>query len=701
MFLHPFAIFLGLAAATLPVVVHFLTRPRPVRLPISTLRFVQEVVHQRRARHRLRDFLVLLLRTAAVLLLAFAIARPLIGDRPAVSAVEPGDSIRVVLLDVSQSLTASSSGVQVFERARTLAADYLNYRPGLQANLILVGTAPRGVFDHPSNNFASLREELSQARPRPERAKVQAALNQAADMLSSAGGAKARRELVIVSDFQRSNWASADFTAFPAETRIELESASSATGLVNFGILRVGSRGRAEPGREFRLEVDVGNYSPAAQVVQVEIELGAVAYRLEGLCAAGGMTTLSTEAVLRETGWQIGEARLTGIQDNLPDDNVRPFVLEVRPPPTYLLVSRQAADRRPSSSYFVERALVPFLPDESRSLEKVVRIGPAGLDRETASAADLLVFDHPGKLPPDAIQLVASLLRRGRGILYIAAEPMDATNLKLLADAAGSDLQMPVEFAPPSAGQLRRNLFLTEVDRQRPPFEVFGDEAGAVLDPLRFSGGLASRKRENGLPDDVLARFSDGSAGLVITNCGAGAVAVLNADLGTSSLPGSQAFVPLLGEIVTQLLGHRQVADAASCGEPLAVYLPPEAGTADGLRIVEPEQVHRPSGERGELADEPIGVLWREPAAGPPGIYKIQKGNRIVFSLATAAPAEECELQSLPPNVIQGRLAGGRNVHYRSASENDRPKDDLWAWLLVGCIGCMCCEVITLKAFGT
>src|SRR5207253_56465 len=111
---------------------------------------------------------------------------------------------------------------------------------------------------------------------------------------------------------------------------------------------------------------------------------------------------------------------------------------------------------------------------------------------------------------------------------------------KLLADAAGSDLQMPVEFAPPSAGQLRRNLFLTEVDRQRPPFDVFGDEAGAVLDPLRFSGGLASRKRENGLADDVIAKFSDGSAGLVITACGAGAVAVLNADLGTSNLPGSQ-----------------------------------------------------------------------------------------------------------------------------------------------------------------
>ena len=69
-------IWLGIAAVAAPVVVHLLTRPRPVRLPLSTLRFVREAVRQRRARSWLRDLLVLLLRTAAVILLALAVARP-------------------------------------------------------------------------------------------------------------------------------------------------------------------------------------------------------------------------------------------------------------------------------------------------------------------------------------------------------------------------------------------------------------------------------------------------------------------------------------------------------------------------------------------------------------------------------------------------------------------------------------------------
>src|SRR5688572_356077 len=106
MFLHPWAIAAGLLAAGLPIAIHLLTKPRPVRVPSSTLRFVREIVEQRRARHRLRDFLVLALRTAAVILIAAALARPLF-DRAAVVAEETSaDTVRVVLVDVSQSLAA-------------------------------------------------------------------------------------------------------------------------------------------------------------------------------------------------------------------------------------------------------------------------------------------------------------------------------------------------------------------------------------------------------------------------------------------------------------------------------------------------------------------------------------------------------------------------------------------------------------------
>src|SRR5205823_2133502 len=108
--------------------------------------------------------------------------------------------------------------------------------------------------------------------------------------------------------------------------------------------------------------------------------------------------------------------------------------------------------------------------------------------REALTAASLLVLDHPGKLAAETINLLASMLRRGRGMLYVAAEPVDATNLKLLADAAGNDLKMPVEFQPPSANQVREQLFLLDVRKDQPPFGPMAETMNAIGGSLRFAG---------------------------------------------------------------------------------------------------------------------------------------------------------------------------------------------------------------------
>ncbi|HEX2473282.1 MAG TPA: BatA domain-containing protein, partial [Lacipirellulaceae bacterium] len=84
-FLNAWAIGIGAAALLAPLAVHFLTRPRPVSFPLSTIRFLREVIEQRRARSRLRDLIVLLLRMLAVGLLAMALARPLWERAPAVA----------------------------------------------------------------------------------------------------------------------------------------------------------------------------------------------------------------------------------------------------------------------------------------------------------------------------------------------------------------------------------------------------------------------------------------------------------------------------------------------------------------------------------------------------------------------------------------------------------------------------------------
>jgi hypothetical protein len=697
-FLNPWAIGVGMAAIALPLVIHWLTRPRPVRLPLSTVRFVVEAVRQRRAHKRLRDWIILAMRMLAVALLGWAVARPLIGEPPLISAEETSDASRVVILDVSQSMAMESGGIELLERARPLAADYLQGQTGLQANLILAGAKAQPAFDRPSFNLPALREELARAKVRPERLHVQTALNAAADLLAKSGDSGRKRELVVISDFQRSNWATADFSVLPEDTCIQLESVALKEAPANLAVLRVGCRGRVESGREVRLEIEVGNFSPTPRQVQVELTLGEARYRLEGLCSPGNKTTLATEVRFREPGWQFGEARLMDLHDALPADNIHPLAVEVHPPPTYALITRQPAELRPSSSYFLERALGAASGYRAPVTSRILRIDPLHLDREALASTEMLVLDHPGKLPAEAIQLMMMLLRRGRGILYVTGEPVDVTNLQLLADSAGSELQLPVEFAPPPKGQRRRDLFLTDIRADQPPFAVFGDNLLGLTDSLRFSGGLATRRLEENLADDILASYSDRSASLTVSSCGMGSLAVLNADLSQSNLPGSPAFVPLLGELTRRLLGKPRTEEAIACGEPVAAFLPLAAGLAAGLIVFGPDEQPDPTSE---LVEEKNGVLWKSPGLASPGIYKVKRESQVVFALAAAISPEEADLRAIDSELFQDRLSGGRTIRFTAALEEGEKRDPIWTWLAVGCVGFLLAEVLALKLFRT
>ena len=74
---------LGLGGALLmvPVVLHFLMQPKPKRVDLPTLRFLQERQHSTRSRMRLRHLMLLLLRCLLIALGALALAGPAVASR--------------------------------------------------------------------------------------------------------------------------------------------------------------------------------------------------------------------------------------------------------------------------------------------------------------------------------------------------------------------------------------------------------------------------------------------------------------------------------------------------------------------------------------------------------------------------------------------------------------------------------------------
>jgi hypothetical protein len=300
-------------------------------------------------------------------------------------------------------------------------------------------------------------------------------------------------------------------------------------------------------------------------------------------------------------------------------------------------------------------------------------------------------------------------------MLYVTGETIDATNLKRLAEAGSSGLRMPVEFTPPPAGSIRRNLFLKSVRSEEPPFSVFGDNLSTFMGSARFAGGLSSRRVENGLADDVLATYNDGSACLVATVSDAGSLVVLNADLAASELPGKSMFVLLVQSLVDRIMNRTGGPAQAWCGERLVAQLPPEVLSAAGLRIVGPEPYSSRSAvmpesdpsrrsvmsTAGDLIEEGAGVAWNWHAPDRPGVYRVCHDETTVFAQAIEIPAEESQLEYLSPEVIRSRLAAGREIYYRSAAAEEEQRDDLWKWFAVACVVCGLGELISLMAFRT
>src|SRR5688572_10980032 len=120
-FLYP-AFLVGLLAASLPIVIHLLNRRRLQRIQFPAVRFI--LLSQKRISrsYRLRHWILLALRTVAVVFLALLLANPIFQIGTGLFA-GGGPVALVVLLDNSLSMTWSGDGngfKQAKEAARLL-----------------------------------------------------------------------------------------------------------------------------------------------------------------------------------------------------------------------------------------------------------------------------------------------------------------------------------------------------------------------------------------------------------------------------------------------------------------------------------------------------------------------------------------------------------------------------------------------------
>ncbi len=222
-FLQPFILF-GLPLILLPVIIHLMNKMRHRPQPWAAMRFLISATRASTSHAKLRQFLILLFRTLAVLMLLLFIARPLAGGWMG-WMLSPAPDVILVLLDRSASMEAKAGDGTKREQALKLIGDAAKQFEGA-SRLVLIDSAlrnPEDLANANGLNNASLTAATDTA------ADIPAMLQVAFNYLIANGGGSA--EVWIASDLQKSNWqpeearfksAVAQLAGLPQRVRVRL-----------------------------------------------------------------------------------------------------------------------------------------------------------------------------------------------------------------------------------------------------------------------------------------------------------------------------------------------------------------------------------------------------------------------------------------------------------------------------------------------
>ncbi len=202
-FLAP-SILWGLFAAAIPVLIHLISILQTQRIDFSTVRFIKELEHDIIRKLKLRQLLLLILRTAAIILLVAAFARPVrVGYFPLAGSV--GQSTRIaVLLDNSATMDGRVEGTTLLQRSKILALSLLD---NLEGEFILDAyqTSPfRRLTSEAINSKQRLQEIFESIQPTSRPDNIWTAIDSVvarSDHEETLVGPSANRELYIFSDF--------------------------------------------------------------------------------------------------------------------------------------------------------------------------------------------------------------------------------------------------------------------------------------------------------------------------------------------------------------------------------------------------------------------------------------------------------------------------------------------------------------------
>lgn len=194
----------GAVCALGPVIIHLLNRQRYRTVQWAAMDFLREAIQRNRRILQIRDIVLLVLRTAAVLFFGFALAQPFFSATSGnFDQKQPLHAI--LLIDNSLSMGYEALDGDLLSKAKGRAKEFLDELPvGSKVTVIPVCGSIDPINPDPYDTQEMALEAIDRIQLVDRRAEVTPAINQAKDAALSAP--QLAKRIVFFGDQQAANW---------------------------------------------------------------------------------------------------------------------------------------------------------------------------------------------------------------------------------------------------------------------------------------------------------------------------------------------------------------------------------------------------------------------------------------------------------------------------------------------------------------
>ena len=532
---------LGLGTLVVPVIVHLIHRHKRESVPFPSLMFIQRIPYKDVRRQQLRHKLLFAIRCLALILLALAFARPFLENATEATAADIAGREVVILLDRSHSMRFGDRWQRGVEQAR--------------ARLDLLGPLDRATVVL----FAETAEvtgetAIERAQPTAGGTRYGSALQLAGRILSESE--QPEREVVLITDFQRSGWDRVSDVRLPGGTIVTAVDLSE-DETHNISLPFVSLRQEVLSGREWVSVTTRVVNGGERQVVGLRVALVLNGQELQSHTVTVdplGSTAVTFSPVLLPEG--VSRGAVTAGTDALAQDNTAVFVLS--PSNSLSALILESSDARENQSLFLRRALeIGDRPSFRVDVRPLREFRLSDLDGRSV----LVLNDAP--LPGGrAGQRIREFVENGGGLLVVLGErngpqTWPANVVDLLPGVVGARVDLD-----------RGPITMSTMEYGNPVFDVFSAPRSGDFSAAKF---FRYRDLTVDDPQSVLARYSDGQVALAEKRFGDGIVLVWTstADTYWNDLALQPVFLPFVHRMMRYLAGYEEVRPFFIVGETL------------------------------------------------------------------------------------------------------------------------------------